>query len=147
MLIEQLVELSKQDGMTLEKGARLIVKNLGIANKMEESQGANPIPYEFQHILQPHYSTMVEQINKIQQANLVELEKRLGDCIDQRNKLIEDDRKVLKEQEERIEKRLEQRYENIMKVIRDIQETKRTIVSAQEEMAAAMMKKKPWWKF
>lgn len=38
VVIEQLVELSKQDGMTLEKAAKMIVKQFGIDNKKEESQ-------------------------------------------------------------------------------------------------------------
>ncbi len=47
---------------------------------------------------------MIEEINKVQQANLLEMEKRLGDRIDQRNKLIEKDMKERREHEERIEK-------------------------------------------
>lgn len=50
-----------------------------------------------------------------------------------------------KEREERIEKRLELRDDNLMKMFRAIQEAKRTIVSAQEEIVAA--KRKSWWKF
>lgn len=50
-----------------------------------------------------------------------------------------------KEREERIEKRLELRDKNLMMMVREIQDAKRTIVSAQEEIAAA--KKKPWWRF
>lgn len=34
---------------------------------------------------------MIEEINKVQQASLLEMEKRLGDRIDQKNKLIEED--------------------------------------------------------
>ncbi|EJV57256.1 hypothetical protein IEM_05037 [Bacillus cereus BAG6O-2] len=90
---------------------------------------------------------MIEEINKVQQANLLEMEKRLGERIDQRNKLIEDDMKDRKEREERIEKRLEQRDENLMRVIREIQDAKSTIVSAQEEVAAARLKKKFCWMF
>ena len=71
------------------------------------------------------------------------MEKRLGDRIDQRNKLIEDDMKNRKEREERIEKRLEQRDENLMRVIREIQDVKRTL----EEVAVANAPKNPWWKF
>jgi hypothetical protein len=89
---------------------------------------------------------MIEEINKVQQANLLEMEKRLGDRIDQRNKLIEDDMKDRKEREERIEKRLEKRDENLIKVIRGMQETKRLIISAQEEVAAAKKKRTSWWK-
>ncbi|MGF2716169.1 DUF3967 domain-containing protein [Bacillus cereus] len=147
LLIEKLVELSKQDGMTLEKAAKMIAKQFGIDNKMEESQGTDAIPYQMQYQFQQQYSAMIEEINKVQQANLLEMEKRLGDRIDQRNKLIEDDMKDRKEREERIEKRLEQRDENLMRVIREIQDAKSTIVSAQEEVAAARLKKKFSWRF
>ncbi|HFK1742254.1 DUF3967 domain-containing protein [Bacillus cereus] len=145
VLIEQLVELSKQDGMTLEKAAKMIAKQFGIDNKKEESQGTDLVPYQMQYQFQQQYSAMIEEINKVQQANLLEVEKRLGDRIDQRNTLIEEDMKDRKEREERIEKRLELRDDNLMKMIREIQDAKRTIVSAQEEIAAA--KKKSWWKF
>ncbi|EEL25285.1 MULTISPECIES: DUF3967 domain-containing protein [Bacillus] len=143
VLIEKLVELSKQDGMTLEKAAKMIVKQFGIANKKEESQEENQLPSHIQFQLQKQYSAMVEEIKKVQQANLIEMEKRLGDRIDQRNKLIEDDMKNRKEREERIEKRLEQRDENLMRVIREIQDVKRTL----EEVAVANAPKNPWWKF
>ncbi|WP_141537129.1 DUF3967 domain-containing protein, partial [Bacillus thuringiensis] len=42
-----------------------------------------------------------------------------------------------------IEKRLEQRDENLMRVIREIQDVKRTL----EEVAVANAQKNPWWKF
>jgi len=111
-----------------------------------------------QYQFQQQYSAMIEEINKVQQANLLEMEKRLGDRIDQRNKLIEEDikernkliredMKDRKEREERIEKRLELRDDNLMKLVREIQDAKRTIVSAQEEIAAAKLKKKSWWMF
>ncbi|MHA7108447.1 DUF3967 domain-containing protein (plasmid) [Bacillus sp. C-3-6] len=145
VLIEQLVELSKQDGMTLEKAAKMIAKQFGIDNKKEESQGTDLVPYQMQYQFQQQYSAMIEEINKVQQANLLEMEKRLGDRIDQRNKLIEEDMKDRKEREKRVEKRLELRDDNLMKMVREIQDAKRTIVSAQEEIAAA--KKKSWWKF
>ncbi|MED3476539.1 DUF3967 domain-containing protein [Bacillus thuringiensis] len=145
VLIEQLVELSKQDGMTLEKAAKMIAEQFGIANKKEESQGIDPVPYQMQYQFQQQYSAMIEEINKVQQANLLEMEKRLSDRIDQRNTLIEEDMRNRKEREERIEKRLELRDDNLMNMVREIQEAKRTIVLAQEEIAAA--KRKPWWKF
>ncbi|QWG36526.1 DUF3967 domain-containing protein (plasmid) [Bacillus mycoides] len=133
--------------MTLEKAAKMIVKQFGIGNKKEESQGSDPIPYPMQYQFQQQYSAMIEEINKVQQANLLEMEKRLGDRIDQRNKLIEENMKDRKEREERIEKRLEKRDENLMKMVREIQDAKCTIVSAQEEIAAARLKKQSWWKF
>ncbi len=128
--------------MTLEKAAKMIAKQFGIANKKEESQGTNPVPYQMQYQFQQQYSAMIEEINKVQQANLLEMEKRLSDRIDQRNTLIEEDMRDRKEREERIEKRLELRDDNLMKMVREIQEAKRTIVLAQEEIAAA--KKKSW---
>lgn len=133
--------------MTLEKVAKIITKQFGIANKKEGSQGVNPIPYQIQSQFQQQYSAMVEQVNKVQQANLLVMEKRLGNRIDQMNMQIEDAMKDRKEREKRIEKRLGQRDENLMKVIREIQEVKSTIVSAKEEIAAAKLKKKSWWKF
>ena len=84
----------------------------------------------------------IEEINKVQQVKLLEMEQRLGDRIDQRNKLIENDIKDRKEREERIEKRLELRDDNFMEMVREIQDAKRTIVLAQQEIAAA--KKKSW---
>jgi len=146
-LIERLVDLSKQDGMTLEKAANIIVQQFGIDNKKEESQEVDLVPYQIQHQFQQQYSAMLEEMNKVQQANLLEMEKRLGDRVDQRNKLIEEDMRNCKEREERIEKRLEQRDDNLMKVIREMQETKRAIISAHEEVAAARKKRTFWWKF
>ncbi|MGG0315674.1 DUF3967 domain-containing protein [Bacillus mycoides] len=142
VLLQQLVELSKEDGLTLEKAAKLIVKEYGIANKKEETEEANPMPYHMQYQLHQQYSAMVEELNRVQQANLLEMEKRLSDRIDQRNALIEEDMSDRKEREERIEKRLEQRDENLMRMIREIQEAKRIV----EEVAAAK-EKKIWWKF
>ncbi|ARO21816.1 hypothetical protein B2J90_30965 (plasmid) [Bacillus tropicus] len=143
VLLQHLVELSKGDGMTLEKAAKLIVKEYGIANKKEEMKEANPMPYHVQYQLHEQYSAMVAELNRVQQANLLEMEKRLSDRIDQRNTLIEEDMKDRKEREERIEKRLEQRDENLMKMIREIQGAKRMM----EEVAAAKEKKKFWWNF
>ncbi len=132
-------------GMTLEKAAKKIAKQFGIHNMKEESQRVDSAPYQMQYQFQQQYSAMIEEINKIQQEKLLEMEKRLGDRMDERNKLIEEDMKDRKEREERIEKRLEQRDDNLMKMVREIQEAKRTIVLAQEEIAAA--RKKIWWKF
>jgi DNA-binding transcriptional MerR regulator len=143
VLLQHLVELSKEDGMTFrEKAAKLIVKEYGIANKKEETEEANPMLYHVQYQLHEQYSAMVAELNRVQQANLLEMEKRLSDRIDQRNALIEEDMSDRKEREERIEKRLEQRDENLMRMIREIQEAKRIM----EEVAAAK-RKKIWWKF
>ncbi|HDX9631696.1 TPA: DUF3967 domain-containing protein [Bacillus cereus] len=138
-LIGKLVELSREDGMTLEKSAKMIVQQFGIDNKKEGAEESDSLPYQIQ--FQQQYSAMIEEINKVQQANLLEMEQRLGDRIDQRNKLIENDMKDRKEREERIEKRLELRDDNLMKMVREIQDAKRTSVSAQQEIAAAKKKK------
>ena len=46
-----------------------------------------------------------------------------------------------KEREERIEKRLGLRDDNLMKMVREIQDAKRTIVLAQEEIAAPSLRR------
>ncbi|KLA30357.1 hypothetical protein B4080_0908 [Bacillus cereus] len=46
----------------------------------------------------------------------------------------------MKEREKKIEKKLELRDDNLMKMVREIQDAKRTIVSAQEEIATAKFK-------
>ncbi|MCU5727566.1 DUF3967 domain-containing protein [Bacillus toyonensis] len=143
VFLEHLVDLSKEDGMTLEKATKLIVKEYGIANKKEEIEGVNPMPYYVQFQLHKQYSAMVTELNRVQQANLLEMEKRLSDRIDRRNALNKEDMRDRKEREGRIEKRLEQRDENLMRMIREIQEAKRIM----EEVAAAKEKTKLWWKF
>lgn len=137
VFLEHLVDLSTEDGMTLEKAAKLIVKEYGITNKKEETEEVSPMPYHVQYQLHEQYSAMVAELNRMQQANLLEMEKRLSDCIDQRNALIEE------RIEKRIEKRLEQRDENLMRMIREIQEAKRIM----EEVTAVKEKKIHWWKF
>lgn len=46
----------------------------------------------------------------------------------------------MKEREKKIEKKLELRDDNLMKMVREIHDAKRTNVSAQEEIAAAKFK-------
>lgn len=106
--------------MILEKAAKLIVKEYGIANKKEETEEANPMPSHVQHQLHQQYSAMVAELNRVQQANLLEMENRLSDYIDQRNTLMEEDMRNRKEHEGRLEKRLERRDVNLMKMIREI---------------------------
>lgn len=92
-----------------------------------------------QYQLHEQYSAMVVEVNRVQQANLLEMEKRLSDHIDQRNTLMEEDMRNRKEHEGRVEKRLERTDVNLMKMIREIQDAKRMI----EEVAAA--KEKEFW--
>ncbi|EOO04853.1 DNA-binding protein [Bacillus cereus str. Schrouff] len=139
VILQQLVELSKEDGIILEKAAKLIVKEYGTANKKEETEEANSMPYHVQHQLHQQYSAMVAELNRVQQANLLEMEKRLSDRIDQRNTLMEEDMRNRKEHEGRVERRLERIDVNLMKMIREIQDAKRMI----EEVAAA--KEKKFW--
>jgi len=63
MHIEQLVETSKQDRMTLEKAAKMIVKQLGIRSKEVENQENDVVPYPIQQFMQEQYSAMFEQLN------------------------------------------------------------------------------------
>lgn len=82
MLIEQLVGMNKQDGMTLEKAAKLIVKQLGIVRKMNEEQEKDGVPYLIQQFMQQQYSAIFEQLNQVQQAKLWEVENRLVERIE-----------------------------------------------------------------
>lgn len=120
------------------------MKQLGSVSNEEKIQETDLIPYPIQHLFQQKYSAMIEQINREQQRNLLEIERKPGNRIDPRNKLIEESAREQRECEERIEKRSEQRDENLMNVIREMQETKRAIMSAQEEVAAAREKRKAW---
>ncbi|HDR3908606.1 DUF3967 domain-containing protein [Bacillus cereus group sp. N17] len=117
----------------------IVILQYGIANKKEKTEEANPIPYHVQYQLHEQYSAMVVEVNRVQQANLLEMEKRLSDHIDQRNTLMEEDMRNRKEHEGRVEKRLERTDVNLMKMIREIQDAKRMI----EEVAAA--KEKEFW--
>ncbi|EJQ43557.1 hypothetical protein IEQ_04885 [Bacillus cereus BAG6X1-2] len=71
--------------MTLEKVSKMITQQFGIANKKEKTQGTALISYQIKHLFQQHYSAMLEEMHKVQQANFLEMEKRLGNRIDQRN--------------------------------------------------------------
>lgn len=140
MVIEKLIELSKHDGMTLEKAAKLIAQQLESIDpniiKDEESEETDLVPF---HIKQ-QYSVMAKEMNR----SLSEMEKRLSEQAEQRTKLIEE---RIEQRNERIEKRLEERDENLMKTLREIQETKRLMKEYHAEVAAAKEKKNPWWKF
>ncbi|PGX01691.1 hypothetical protein COE40_19175 [Bacillus cereus] len=132
MVIEKLIELSKHDGMTLEKAAKMIGQRLVIANpnaEKEVSQETDLIPFHIKQQLQQQYSVMVKEMNQ----SMSEMEKRLGEQAEKRS--------------ERIEKMLERRDDNLMKTIREMQETKRMMQEFRDEVAAAKEKKKPWWKF
>lgn len=143
MVLERLVELSKHDGMTLEKAAKLISQQLETANenaKKEESQETDLIPFHIQQQLQQQYNVMAQEMNQ----SMLGMEKRLSEQAEQRNKRIEES---IEQHNERVEKRLEARDENLMKTLREIQETKKLMQEFRAEIAAAKEKLKPWWKF
>lgn len=146
MVIEKLMELSKHDGMTLEKAARLIARqlesieqNMG-TDKAPENQETDLIPFHIQQQLQQQYGVMTKQMNQ----NLLEMEKRLSEQAKQRNEEI---KASIEQHNERVEKRLEARDENLMKTLREIQKAKKLMQEFRDEAAAAKEKKKPWWKF
>ena len=141
MLIERIVELSKADGMTLEKAAKMIVTKLGYVSEVKQEKEEGVLPFYVQQILQERDSAIIERITQVQQARFLEIEQRLTEKLEEKNRYIEADLKKREEREERIEKRLEQRDESLMSLIRGIQEMKHTM----EQVAAD--KKKRWWKF
>ncbi len=145
MLIEQLIDMSKQEGMTLEKAAKMIVQQLGIMNNENDKQEESLMPFHIQQLMQQQYGAMFEKLNQVQQANMVAMENRLVDHIEKRNELIEMEISDRIEREKKIEERLEKRDENLMKMIRGIQEVKSELASVRKEIAAA--KKRTWWKF
>ncbi|MBM6649021.1 DUF3967 domain-containing protein [Bacillus sp. RIT 809] len=143
MVIEKLIEISKHDGMTLEKAAKMIAQRLEIANpnaETEESQEADLIPFHIQQQLQQQYSVMAQEMNE----GMLMMEKRLSEQAKQSNEEI---KVSIEQHNERVEKRLEARDETLMKTLREMQETKRMMQEFRDEVAAAKEKKKPWWRF
>lgn len=143
MVLEKLIELSKHDGMTLEKAAKLIAQQLESVDtnaKTEGSQETDIIPFHIQQQLQQQYNVMTQEMNR----SMLEMEKRLSEQAEKRNKQIEES---IEQHNERVEKRLEARDESLMKTLREIQEAKKLMQEYREEIAAAKENKKPWWKF
>ncbi|EJQ55121.1 DUF3967 domain-containing protein [Bacillus mycoides] len=143
MVIDKLIELSKHDGMTLEKAAKMIAQRLEIANPnagTEESQETDLIPFHIQQQLQQQYSVMAQEMNQ----SMLMMEKRLSEQAKQSNEEV---KASIEEHNERVEKRLEARDETLMKTLREMQEAKRLMQEFRDEVAAAKEKKKPWWKF
>lgn len=143
MVIEKLIEISKHDGMTLEKAAEMIAQRLEIANpnaETEESQETDLIPFHIQQQLQQQYSVMAQEMNQ----GMLAMGKRLSEQAKQSNEEIKASRE---QHNNRVEKRLEARDETLMKTLREMQETKRLMQEFRDEVAAAKEKKKPWWKF
>lgn len=61
MVIEKLIELSKHDGMTLEKAAKMIARQLESIDPElieEETEETDLIPFHIKQKLQQQYSVM-----------------------------------------------------------------------------------------
>ncbi|WP_241139403.1 DUF3967 domain-containing protein [Bacillus mycoides] len=143
MVIEKLIELSKHDGMTLEKAAKMIAQRLEIADsnaETEESKETDLIPFHIQEQLQQQYSAMAQEMNQ----SMLMMEKRLSEQAERSNEEI---KASIESHNERVEKRLEARDETLMKTLREMQEAKRLMQEFRDEVAAAKDKKKPWWRF
>ncbi|MDA2440099.1 DUF3967 domain-containing protein [Bacillus cereus] len=142
MVIEKLIELSKHDGMTLEKAAKMIAQQIEKVNPnliQEESEETDLVPFHIKQQLQEQYSVMAQEMNQ----SMLAMEKRLSEQAKQSNEEI---KASVEEHNERVEKRLEARDETLMKTLREMQETKRLMQEFRDEVAAAK-EKKPWWKF
>ncbi|KAA0748512.1 MULTISPECIES: DUF3967 domain-containing protein [Bacillus] len=143
MVIEKLIELSKHDGMTLEKAAKMIAQQIEKVNPdliQEEPEETDLVPFHIKQQLQEQYSVMTQEMNQ----SMLAMEKRLSEQAKQSNEEI---KASVEAHNERVEKRLEARDETLMKTLREMQETKRMMQEFRDEVAAAKEKKKPWWKF
>ncbi|HDW3058591.1 TPA: DUF3967 domain-containing protein [Bacillus cereus] len=142
MVIEKLIELSKHDGMTLEKAAKMITQQIEKINPnliQEEFAETDLVPFHIKQHLQHQYSVMAQEINQIMLA----IEKRLNAQAEQRNKDI---KVSIEAHNESVEKRLKKRDETLMKTLREMQETKRVMQEFRNEVTA-VKKKKSWWRF
>jgi len=142
MVIEKLIELSKHDGMTLEKAAKMIAQQIEKVNPdmiQEEAEETDLVPFHIKQQLKEQYSVMAQEMNQ----SMLAMEKRLSEQAKQSNEEI---KASLDAHNERVEKRLEARDETLMKTLREMQETKRMMQEFRDEVAAAK-EKKPWWKF
>ncbi|AIY72766.1 TPA: DUF3967 domain-containing protein [Bacillus tropicus] len=143
MVIEKLIELSKHDGMTLEKAAKMIAQQIEKVNPnliQEEAEETDLVPFHIKQQLQEQYSVMTQEMNQ----SMLAMEKRLSEQAKQSKEEI---KASVEAHNERVEKRLEARDETLMKTLREMQETKRLMQEFRDEVAAAKEKKKPWWKF
>ncbi|MDX5886244.1 DUF3967 domain-containing protein [Bacillus cereus group sp. BfR-BA-00999] len=139
MVIEKLIELSKHDGMTLEKAAKMIAQQIEKVNPnliREEAEETDLVPFHIKQQLQEQYDVMAQ--------SMLAMEKRLSEQAKQSNEEI---KASVEAHNDRVEKRLEARDETLMKTLREMQETKRIMQEFRDEVAAAKEKKKPWWKF
>ncbi|MDR2992953.1 MAG: DUF3967 domain-containing protein [Bacillus cereus] len=143
MVIEKLIELSKHDGMTLEKAAKMIAQQIEKVNPdliQEEAAETDLVPFHIKQQLQEQYSVMAKEMN----YSMLAMGKRLSEQAKRSNEEI---KASVEAHNKRVEKRLEARDETLMKTLREMQETKRMMQEFRDEVAAAKEKKKPWWRF
>ncbi|TKA00364.1 DUF3967 domain-containing protein [Bacillus thuringiensis] len=144
MVIEKLIELSKHDGMTLEKAAKIIAQKLGILHTdgtpHEQPQGNDVISHAMQQQFHQHYSVITKKLDQ----SMVEMEKRLREQEEVRSRRIEEQ---IQQHHERVEKKLEVRDKNLLQMLRDMQETKKLMQHFHAEFAVTKEGKRPWWKF
>ncbi|HDR7612631.1 TPA: DUF3967 domain-containing protein [Bacillus mycoides] len=143
IVIERLIELSKHDGMTLEKAAKMIAQQIEKVNPdliKEEPEDKSLIPFHIQQQLQQQYSVMAQEMHQ----GMLAMEERLSEQAKQSNEEI---KASIESHNERVEKRLEARDETLMKTLREMQETKKLMQEYRDEVAAVKEKKNPWWKF
>ena len=143
MVIERLIDLSKHDGMTLEKAAKMISQQIEKVNPdliKEEPEDKSLIPFHIQEQLQQQYGVMAQEMKQ----GMLAMEVRLSEQAKQSNEEI---KASVEAHNERVEKRLEARDETLMKTLREMQETKRMMQEFRDKVAAATEKNKPWWRF
>lgn len=124
MVIEKLIDLSKHDGMTLEKAAKMIAQQIEKVNPdliKEEPKETDLIPFHIQEQLQQQYGVMAQEMKQ----GMLAMEKRLSDQAKQSNEEI---KASVESHNEQVEKRLEARDETLMKTLREMQETVMTII-------------------
>jgi DNA-binding transcriptional MerR regulator len=78
MVIEKLIELSKHDGMTLEKAAKMIAQQIEKVNPdliKEETEETDLVPFHIKQQLQEQYSVMAQEMNQ----SMLAMERRLSE--------------------------------------------------------------------
>ncbi|PEW91803.1 hypothetical protein CN453_30155, partial [Bacillus cereus] len=87
MVIEKLIELSKHDGMMLEKAAKMIAQQIEKVNPdliQEEAAETDLVPFHVKQQLQEQYSAMAKEMNQ----SMLAMEKRLSEQAKQNSEEI-----------------------------------------------------------
>lgn len=118
---EQLIELSRYDGMTLEKAAKFIVQQLDFSKEKEdESDEFFPFPFQKQ------YAAILERWNQEQEKNLLVMEKRLQENIVHTiNSGIQEMSVIVQNLADKEAKRILERDERLLQTFRLQQENKK----------------------